>query len=217
MSRYKAVIFDLDGTLLDTLTDIRDSMNQVMAEMRQTELSYAETRQFVGLGVNHLVDEVIRSRLIDSEKFAVIKQRYLDIYRANSLNSTAPYPGIVELLDELKSRGLSLNVLSNKPDPDVQSVIAHFFTGFSHVYGKKPEYAIKPDPASAKRIIDDLGLKAEEVLYVGDTATDIETAKNAGLTSVGVLWGFRDREELVSAGADHIISRPGEILAIIKE
>ncbi len=218
MSKYKAVIFDLDGTLLDTISDISSSINTVMTELGKQIFSETEIKYFVGSGVNVLIEKVIEARLLDNDLFSTVKNRYLEIYRDNCLVKTKPYPGIVTLLEKLAREGISLNVLSNKPDIDTISVIKHFFRQikFSHVLGKRQEFFIKPHPDSVNHIINSLNLSKSEVLYVGDTSTDIETAKNAGLISVGVLWGFRDISELKIAQANYIVSLPEEIYDIIR-
>jgi phosphoglycolate phosphatase len=136
-----------------------------------------------------------------------VKAAYLATYSHKQHDKTKPYPGIEKLLADLIQANISINVLSNKPDHDTQTVIQYFFpkTAFTFVYGKKPGYPIKPDPCSVNEIIGKLGFSRSEILYVGDTFTDMMTAKNADLTSVGVLWGFRKVEELKRGGAHFII------------
>ncbi len=218
MSKYKAVIFDLDGTLLNTIGDISSSINTVMTEIDKPSFSETEIKYFVGSGVNILIEKVIEARKLDKEMFQFVKARYLEIYRTNCLIKTAPYPGIVHLLENLEKANIALNVLSNKPDVDAISVTRHFFPQikFTNILGKRKEFPIKPHPDSVEHIIKSLKLSKAEVLYVGDTSIDIETAKNSGLVSVGVLWGFRDLSDLQNAQADFIVAEPDEIFKLIR-
>lgn len=212
--KFKAVIFDLDGTLLDTIEDIKITMNLSLRKFGYPEFSTEEYKYFVGKGVDNLIRQVIKAGNIDDTAFEKLKKSYYDIYHEQSKINTRAYAGIRELLDELKAKGISLNVLSNKPHSQTVDVIRHYFKEdiFDEVYGKKEEFSPKPNPESAWDLIEKLVLNKEDILYVGDTETDIFTAKNAGLFSVGVLWGFRKEEELIAAGADAIVKNPLEIL-----
>lgn len=216
----RAVVFDLDGTLLDTIDDLADSCNLALGESGLKGYSVADYKYFVGDGVDELIRRVLVSQNADVETFfASVKARYLSLYGTKQRDKTRPYPGIPELLSGLVSLGVVPCVLSNKPDPDTQRVIAHFFPGvpFGLVYGKKPGYGVKPDPRALNEMIGLLGFTRSEILYAGDTYTDMMTAKNAGLSSVGVLWGFRTEEELLRGGAGRLAARPEEILAWVKE
>lgn len=214
--RFKAVIFDLDGTLLDTIEDIKETMNQVLREYNYQEYSQEEYKYFVGKGVDNLIKEVMKSGNIEQEAFAKLKKGYYEVYIKQATVNTKIYDGISELLTELKQKGISLNVLSNKPHSQTIEVIKHYFDDnvFDLVYGKKEEFLPKPHPDSASDLVANLNLNPEEILYVGDTETDMFTAKNAKFYSIGVLWGFRKKEELVNAGADKIVENPTEILEL---
>lgn len=214
--KYKAVIFDLDGTLLDTIEDIKETMNQVLRKYNYQEYSQEEYKYFVGKGVDNLIKQVMKSGNIEQEAFAKLKKGYYEVYVKQATVNTKIYEGINELLTELKQKGISLNVLSNKPHSQTKEVIKHYFGDnvFDLVYGKKEEFLPKPHPDSASDLIANLKLNPDEILYVGDTETDMFTAKNAKFYSIGVLWGFRKKSELVNAGADKIIENPLEILEL---
>jgi len=215
--KYKAVIFDLDGTLLDTIEDIKITMNLALKRYNYPEFSVEEYKYFVGKGVDNLISEVIKTASIPSSAFRDLKEAYYEIYKNQATINTKLYDGISELIKELKANGISLNVLSNKPHSQTVEVIRHYFGEgvFDLVYGKKEDFSPKPDPASALDLTKALGITPTEVLYVGDTETDILTAKNAGFYSVGVLWGFRKEDELVNADASKIVKHPLEILNLM--
>ncbi|MCK4551480.1 MAG: HAD family hydrolase [Tenericutes bacterium] len=215
--KYKAVIFDLDGTLLDTIQDISDSVNAVLRENKYHEFSVDDYKYFVGRGVNELIASVIEKGEIDPLEYPNIKNGYMKEYKIRQRIKTRIYPGIFDLIVELQNLEISVNILSNKPDNQTQEVVEHYFKKirFNNVYGKKPEFRIKPYPESVLHLINKLKVTKDEVLYVGDTNTDIQTARNAGLKSVGVLWGFRKREELELEGATFIVENPMDILKII--
>lgn len=215
----KAVIFDLDGTLLDTIDDIADSMNAALAENRLNPFDTEAYKVFVGSGVDILVDRVLNGQNITQETKQTVKKSYLDHYRLWQNRLTKPYSGITVLLETLKQLSISVCVLSNKPDIDTKAVIKSYFEDypFFTVSGQKPGYPVKPDPKSCLEIITALNLSKAEILYVGDTGTDMETAVNSGLDAVGVLWGFRQKEELLKGGASYIIHHPSELISIIEK
>jgi phosphoglycolate phosphatase len=215
----KAVIFDLDGTLLDTIDDIADSMNAALAEHRLSPFDTEAYKVFVGSGVDILVDRVLIGQNDTQETKQSVKKAYLDHYRLWQNRLTKPYSGITVLLETLKSLRIAVCVLSNKPDFDTKAVIKSYFADypFFTVSGQKPGYPVKPDPQSCLEIIATLNLPKAEILYVGDTGTDMETAVNSGLDAVGVLWGFRQKEELLKGGASYIIHHPSELISIIEK
>jgi phosphoglycolate phosphatase len=215
---YKAVVFDLDGTLLNTITDISDSVNAVLKSLNYHEFSEEQYKYFVGRGVDELISAVISKGELDPELFYEIKSGYLEEYARRKSSKTKPYPGILDLLTRLIQHKIAICILSNKPHHQTVEVVDKYFKdiSFNIVSGKKPEFPIKPNPASLNDMIKKLNLNLEEILYVGDTNTDIETAKNANLASVGVLWGFRKIEELEQAGATYIVNTVDELFSIIK-
>ncbi|MFA7076049.1 MAG: HAD family hydrolase [Candidatus Izemoplasmatales bacterium] len=216
--KYNTMIFDLDGTLLDTIKDIQETMNQVMRINGYPEYSVEEYKYFVGSGVDILIQRVMRTSKIPDNMFPILKEGYYEVYAKQSKINTKVYDGILDLINELKSENISVNVLSNKPHTQTLDVINYYFKAgtFDLIYGKKEEFSPKPDPSSAFDLISSLGVKPEEVIYVGDTEIDIQTSKNAGFLSVGVLWGFRKKEELLQAGSDVIVENPLDIMRLIR-
>jgi len=219
---FRACIFDLDGTLLNTLDDLADSVNLALAESGLCPHPVQAYKKFIGNGVDMLIYRAAGCRSdsqkkpADDDKLQDIKRGFLRIYAENQRRKTRPYDGIVPLLSQLKSRGLRLGVLSNKMHPNTVEVVSFFFPGlFDAVAGQRQGVPPKPHPAGAHALITELGVSADEVLYIGDSGVDMETAQNAGFVAVGALWGFRDEEELSGAGARYLISSPGELLALL--
>lgn len=215
--KYKAVIFDLDGTLLNTIEDIGDSFNAVLEVLNYQTYDYEAYKYFVGKGIDNLIEQIIQTGKLDHSEYETLKSGYMKEYAIRQRNKTKPYLGIKDLFDRLKEINILVNVLSNKPHFQTVDVVRYYFNDypFAQVYGKKPEFRIKPYPESALDLMSKLKLKAEDILYVGDTKTDIETALNAGFDSVGVLWGFRTEKELRDAGAKYIVEKPSEIYHIV--
>lgn len=215
---YEAVLFDLDGTLLDTLDDLGDSMNAVLAARGYPTHPIGSYTAFVGDGVQNLVRrslpaEAGNSDAIVNELVPLMRSEYSLRWAAK----TRPYDGIPELLDGLSVRGLRMAVLSNKPHPATLEVVAHFFPRwkFDATLGARPDVPIKPDAGAALEVCRQLGVPPEAFLYLGDTDTDMLTASAAGMFPVGVLWGFRSAEELLSSGAKVIVSRPADVLSLL--
>lgn len=213
----KAVVFDLDGTLLDTIGDIASSCNQVLEKLGYDALPETIYKIYVGEGVIRLVERLFEHYQINQTLFDQFVKDYYAIYKTEAVVRTKPYDGILELLNKINQLGVSVNILSNKPDIQVQAILPIYFnpSPFQIALGKQEGYPIKPNPKSLNEIIERLDVDKDEVLYVGDTKTDIHTANNAGVKSVGVLWGFRDEAELAQAGASFIISKPSQIIEII--
>jgi phosphoglycolate phosphatase len=215
---YKAVLFDLDGTLLDTLEDLGDSMNAVLSARGFPLHPIPSFSEFVGDGVENLVRRALppgerRDEGLVSELVPLMRREYAGRWKAK----TKPYRGIPEMLKALSARGLRLAVLSNKPHPATVEVVAHFFPAstFDAVLGARPGVPIKPDPGAALEVSRQLGIPASAFLYLGDTNTDMKTALEARMYAVGVLWGFRGAEELRSSGAQALIKDPGELLSLL--
>ena len=216
----KVCIFDLDGTLTDTLTAIAHFGNAALAANGFNTYETDRYRAFVGDGRRKLIERMLDAQgALTDANYASVCAAYDAAYEADPLYKTAAYDGICGLLTALRSRGLRLAVCSNKPDNVVHGVIERVFAPgtFDLVRGAVDGGAVKPDPALALEMAEKLDARADECLFIGDTNVDIFTAKNAGMTSVGVLWGFRDREELEDAGADYIIAAPEELLQIVSQ
>ncbi|MBC9785724.1 HAD family hydrolase [Heliobacterium chlorum] len=212
---YKAVLFDLDGTLLDTLDDLANSMNRVLAQGGFPTHDVACYRYFVGDGLLTLVKRVLPEECRDEETVQRCFTAMQAEYGRRWAELTRPYDGIPELLQQLAERAIPLTILSNKPDEWTQIMVRHFFPqqAFQLVYGQRPSVPKKPDPAGALEIAAALDIPPEQFLYLGDTNTDMQTANSAGMMAIGVLWGFRPAEELLAAGAKKLIAQPSELLA----
>ena len=210
---YKAVLFDLDGTLTDTLEDISVAMNRALRLHGLPEWSREAYRYLVGNGARVLAQRCVRER---QELAESVRQTYQAYYQAHNLVRTRPYDGVPELLRALAAQGMKLAVLSNKPDADTVRVVRHFFPDvpFAVVRGQREGVPVKPDPAGAVEIAAQLEISPGDFLYLGDTDVDMTCARAAGMHPVGVLWGFRTEEELRRSGAEHIIGAPDELLTI---
>ncbi|MGD9910513.1 MAG: HAD family hydrolase [Candidatus Izemoplasmatales bacterium] len=219
MKKIKAVIFDLDGTLLNTIEDIASSANQALELLHLQSYSTDLYKVMVGDGVKQLIERLLFRQNASIDLYPELEKNYLEIYAKNASNKTAPYPGINDLLCFLNENKISSAVLSNKPHKDTVNVIDYYFRDhpFTKVYGKMEGYLPKPDPKKLNELVSELGVQKEEILYVGDTSTDMQTAQNSGLTKVACLWGFRNFEELQNESPDYIVSEPKEIIEIIKK
>ena len=211
----KTIIFDLDGTLIDSLEDIAVCMNKVLEELNLPIHKIDDYKYFVGSGVDVLVNNALKdsSQEIKNEVLERFKKEYDQQLHAK----TKPYAGIYELLDELKKLDYNLAVLSNKPHDFTVAYINYLFKdyNFKEVHGQKKEVPKKPDPIGAINIAKALNIPCSEIFFVGDTMVDMQTAKSANMKAIGVLWGFRDEEELLTNGADFIVKHPLEILQVI--
>lgn len=213
--RFNTTIFDLDGTLLNTLDDLADSVNCVMEAHRFPVHTRDEVRRFVGNGVPLLIERAVPAGT-DRETYAQCLAEFKAHYEQNMCNKTGPYTGIPELLAALRDRGVRMAIVSNKFDAAVKGLCRRYYGEFIHVaIGERSDVRKKPAPDSVFTALRELGATAEEALYIGDSDVDIQTARNAGLTSVGVTWGFRDRELLEREGAHYIIDAPAQLLNII--
>lgn len=213
----KTVIFDLDGTLLDSIEDIASSMNKVLESLQLPTHKIEDYKHFVGGGVDILVENALSNQSKEI-KYEVIKRFKIE-YDGKLHSKTLPYDGIYELLDELKKLDINLAVLSNKPHEFTVSYVNHFFKNynFKEIHGQKKDVPKKPDPKAALDIVKCLDSSCENTYFIGDTKIDMQTAKSANMTAIGVLWGFRDEKELRDFGADFIVSNPLEILKIITQ
>jgi len=211
---YDAVLFDLDGTLLDTLEDLADSMNAVLECEGFPVHETACYRYFVGDGMPNLVRRVLPDANRDRETIEKLIGGMRAEYGRRWADKTKPYEGVPELLDGLEERGVPMAICSNKPDGPVKEMVDRFLglTRFRAVLGSRPDVPRKPDPTAVLEIADSLGIAAERFVYLGDTNTDMLTAIAAHMCPVGALWGFRTPEELVANGAKKLIERPQELL-----
>lgn len=213
----KLIIFDLDGTLLDTIGDLAVACNAVLALRGLPQHSLEEYRLFVGNGIMRLVERALPEPLRNPYTVDAARRDFVTYYTDHIDAHTVPYVGIPELLAELRSRGLQLAVASNKFQAGTEKLVRLFFpdTPFAVVAGQRPDVPLKPDPAVDLEILRRTGVAPDEALHVGDSAIDVQAARAAGIRSVGVTWGFRSREELVGARADAVIDRPDELLNLL--
>jgi phosphoglycolate phosphatase len=213
---YKTVVFDLDGTLLNTLEDIADAVNETLAEFGLPTHSLDTIRPMLGDGTDALIHRALSGHVLAPLDMKAFKEKYLLRYDRYQKNKTRPYPDIVEVLGMLKRRHIHLFVYSNKPDFLAQEVVRHYFGEgtFAGILGQKPGAKPKPDPSGLLKMLAEYQIPLAEAVFVGDSNVDIQTAKNAGLKSIGVTWGFRSYQELVLAGADDIVSDAEDIYNI---
>ena len=213
--QYKAVIFDLDGTLVDSLADLSDSVNLMLESYGFPPHEMEQYRYFVGNGSKKLMERTLpRDKAASAEFVEEALVKYKAIYKERLLEKTRPYNGVRELLAELKSRGIPLAVCTNKHNDAALTIVKILFAPgtFEEVLGDRPGFPKKPNPATPLKIASHLGVKPDEVAYLGDTSVDMETAGHAGFLPVGVLWGFRPEEELVKSGAKVLLKAPLELL-----
>lgn len=212
--KYKAVLFDLDGTLLDSLDDLADSMNAALSGLGFTPHPVASYKNFVGEGVEYLAHSALPEKNRDEKTLHECIKRMRQEYGLRWDKKTKPYPGISELLAGLEKKGIRKAILSNKPDDFTKKVAAKFLNGWSFeiILGSQTTFPKKPDPSAALNIAQEMGLKSVEFVYLGDTKIDMLTAVAAGMFPAGALWGFRSRQELVESGAKKLIQKPQELL-----
>ncbi|MDW7658351.1 MAG: HAD family hydrolase, partial [Bacillota bacterium] len=214
----RAVIFDLDGTLVDTLQDLADAANRALQEHGLTPLPVQDYRYLVGAGAKNLMTRCAAAsgapKPFYEEQIGRMTEAFKAAYQENWHVSTRPYPGISSLLERLADTDLKLAVLSNKPDAFTQQVADWYFPDkpFLEVMGQIEGIPIKPDPAGALLLCRKLGCKPEDAVLVGDTGTDMETAVRAGMIPAGVLWGFREAGELKAGGAQHLFASPDDLV-----
>lgn len=212
----KLLIFDLDGTILNTLDDLAASTNYALEQNSMPKRSLEEVRAFVGNGIRKLIERAVPGGSSEAEKKAVLES-FTTHYKAHSADKTRPYKGIPEVLAQLKIQGFQLAVVSNKADFAVQSLCETYFPGtFTFVVGEREGIRRKPAPDSIYEVLEQLNIPKEEAVYIGDSDVDAETAKNAGIDLIAVTWGFRDREVLEAMGAKVFAQTPKEILAVLQ-
>lgn len=215
MANYDTVVFDMDGTTLNTLEDLADSVNFTLHQCGYPARSLADIRRFVGNGVARLMALSIPGGP-DNPQYERCLRNFKAHYERNMENKTAPYPGIPGLLKELCAKNYRLAIVSNKPDEAVKQLARKYFGQYIRVaVGETAQVCRKPAPDSVHQALAVLGSSPARAVYVGDSEVDVQTARNAGMVCVGVTWGFRDRAVLKAEGADFIIDRPDELMDIL--
>lgn len=214
--RYKYVLFDMDGTVLDTLTDLTNAVNHSLRHFNLPERSMKEIRAFLGDGARQLIERSVPA-LCPAELFEQVLAFYNTWYGEHCLIETAPYPGTLELMEKLRAQGCRLAIVSNKPHSAVADLAESFFAGLLEAaIGERPALRRKPEPDLVLLAMDGMGAEKEQCLYVGDSEPDILTARNVGIDCASVTWGFRDREQLIACGAQYIVNSMDELYSLIK-
>jgi phosphoglycolate phosphatase len=213
----KLIVFDLDGTLINSLEDLADSANHVLIQHSFPTHPVDAYRYFVGDGVRKLIERILPEKERNDIQIEQCRQEFVAYYRIHMEDKTSVYPGMIELLKALKDKGLKIAVATNKVHVAVAPLMAKYFPNirFDSLIGQREGIPVKPAPKIMFDILKETGCEPSEALHVGDTATDMQLAHNAGVTPVGVLWGYRPLEELQEAGAQHIIKHPLDLLKII--
>ena len=213
---YKAAIFDMDGTLVNTIEDLADSVNEMLAIHNLPSRTLEEVRNFVGNGVRKLLERALPEN-VEKNFVDEALETYNQCYSRHLLNKTVPYDGIMDLLEILQKKNIPLGICTNKQNFAAQIIAEKILSPikFQKVFGDEKNKPRKPNPTRALEIAKSFNVLPEEVAYFGDTAVDMETANNAGFLAVGVTWGFRPKSELQESGANFIINHPLEILKII--
>ena len=209
----KLVIFDLDGTSLNTIADLANSTNYALKVLGYPIHEPDKYNFMVGNGINKLFERALPDGEKTEENVLRVRQEFVPYYDQHNADKSRPYPGVTELLETLQTAGMQLAVASNKYQAATEKLIAHYFPNikFTAVFGQREGIPVKPDPIIVKEILQIAKVQEEETLYVGDSGVDMQTAINAGVTSCGVTWGFRPRTELESFHPDHIVDNAEEI------
>lgn len=214
----KLIIFDLDGTLLDTVEDLGNATNHALRTLGWPEHPLEAYKIYCGRGIRNMFRDALPAGEATEANVARMTELFLPEYDAHKCDRTRPYPGIMDMLDRLHAEGIRFALASNKYQDGAEKLVEHFFGryGFVKVLGQREGLPIKPDPAIVRQAMEAMpGIRKEEVIYVGDTNTDMHTGLNAGVRTVGVLWGFRTREELEACGPWKIVSDPEELTQAI--
>ncbi len=213
---YQLIIFDLDGTVLNTLEDLYRSTDYALKQCGFPERTKDEIRQFVGNGIRKLIERAVPAQTPE-EQIRQVHQVFTEYYEKHCADNTRPYDGIPEVLQKLRQSGMKTAVVSNKADYAVQILCKDYFPGmFDAVAGEREGIRRKPAPDAVQAVLQALQISKEKAIYIGDSDVDIETAENAGMSCISVAWGFRDREFLLRHGAQKIISRPEELLHLLQ-
>ena len=214
--KYKLVVFDMDGTILDTLEDLTNSVNFGLAKNGLPKRTIDEVRYFVGNGIHRLVERAVPANA-DDEQIEKVFAALNEHYAVHCADNTKPYAGVNALIAELRRRGVKTAVVSNKADYGVQALCKQYFDGlFDCAVGEQEGVRRKPCPDSVNMVLSKLAIDRSEAVYIGDSDVDVNTAKNAQMDCIAVEWGFRKREELVAAGATLIVADTAELLAALE-
>lgn len=204
--KFKLAVFDMDGTILDTLEDLHDSLNVILEKYGYPVRTMEEVRSFVGNGILKLIERAVPSEC-SKEQARMVYEDFIPYYREHSADKTRPYDGIGKLLSDLKNSGMKLAVVSNKADAAVQDLCRQYFDGlFDMAAGEREGMAKKPAPDMVELVLDALQIAKEDAVYIGDSEVDVATAHNSGLSLCAVEWGFRDVDVLKANGAEHIFA-----------
>lgn len=214
----RLVIFDLDGTLLNTIADLAQSTNHALQALGYPTHQTEEYNLMVGNGINKLLERALPQEEQNEENIQRMRSYFIPHYDAHNADLSAPYPGVVKLLETLQEQGLQLAVASNKYQAATEKLVKHYFPqiNFVAVLGQREGVEVKPSPVIVENILSQSGADKKEVLYVGDSGVDMQTAINAQVEACGVTWGFRSRKELASFSPAHIVGKAEEILALIR-
>ena len=215
----RLVIFDLDGTLLNTIEDLGEAANYALEKTGYPTHSIASYPYFVGNGVSKLLQRVLPEDARTEENVNELRKYFMEYYEVHNTDNTKPYPGITELLEQLQDDGVKLAVASNKYDSAVKKLITHYFPQikWAALEGQKEGVPVKPDPSIVFEILSKCPTKKSDVLYIGDSGVDMETARRACVTSCGVTWGFRPISELMAYHAENIANQPNEIYTLVQK
>ena len=213
----KIIVFDLDGTLVNSIYDLADCTNKALSMYGLPQNSLGEYYTFVGNGMENLIRTAMKDKGADDELYKKIRRDFDKLYAEHCNDKTVPYEGIEELLEKLQAKGYKTAVLSNKAHRFIDSILKKCFPyhEFSLAWGQQEGIKRKPDGEGVEKLLETLGCSKEECVYIGDSDVDVITAHNAGVDMIGVLWGFRSEEELVSTGAAYIAKTPEELFDII--
>lgn len=217
MKKYKGIIFDLDGTLLNTIEDLGNSVNDVLSEYKCPLHNEAEYKQLVGNGMLNLLESSFPNEVLEEIDMEEAYAKFQKAYDKRYMENTAPYDGIIELLEWLSKKGVKIGVNSNKRDEYTKILVKKFFNHipFVNVCGEQNEVPRKPDPTIALQIAEQMEEDPRDLLYIGDSKVDMKTGENAGMDTVGVLWGFRDRKELEANRATYVAETIMDIMELI--
>ena len=213
--KYELIIFDMDGTILDTLEDLKNSMNHTLRLHNMPERTLDEIRSFVGNGILKLIERATTEGTTP-EKIKAIHKDYMAHYELHCADFTKPYDGVIDLIQKLRDRGYKTAVVSNKAHDAVLDLCEKYFPNlFDLALGERPEIEKKPAPDMVNLVLDQLQISREKAIYIGDSDVDVATARNSNLDMIAVEWGFRTREFLTEQGAETIVSKPEEILGLV--